>query len=661
MKIKIFIKLILGNKVQKRFIRFSFLVLLLSNIFNNKVSAQIFKGDPLPPIYSFANIGEPINGPTIVTYTDSIGQYVIDHTGGFDTGWGTSDQCCMIYFQTQQDKQIVAKLISIVANGWNSKGFIMVRSSVQPEAAMCFFEMRNVGDCDIDWRVSTGFNNGNSAYTLGGGTVAGGIGNTYLKFIRQGMYVMASYSKDQKTWTKVGGWVKLKFTGPVIMGIGAAACSGNSDIVTFQDFVVQDIVLPYHVTGDTVNAIKDITMNAGTTSSFGITNVFGHYLNDPFLINATSTDTSVVKVNIFKTLNPTFDNAGGDQFFQNMQLTALKYGIANIKLSTNIAGYNMTFDIPVLVNGPHVPPVIVSKDPSPWTLKDFGIGAGIKPSEVTFNNSINDTVLIYGNRKCQLGGDSVTCLYQLYNKSDSFRVIAHIDSVSNTGKGSFAGIMIRDTNIIGSPFVSLSIGATEGSKFSYRWADSVDITNITDTSYHAPCWLMLKYGKDDQGNTNFQPYFSKDRDIWAKLTRYPLTLNFLNNKILAGLTVQGGVRADSLRPSLAVVDTFGVTKDTSQIITSSISIVDRKESLAFYPNPLGDEAATIKYTIGQPGNVKLAVYDVYGKLIDVLVSGYQAANDYSIDYDHAKLKNSGVYILKLISKGNSQTLKFIYQ
>ncbi len=69
-----------------------------------------------------------------------------------------------------------------------------------------------------------------------------------------------------------------------------------------------------------------------------------------------------------------------------------------------------------------------------------------------------------------------------------------------------------------------------------------------------------------------------------------------------------------------------------------------------YPNPFNPET-TIDYYVAQGSHVELAIYNLLGDKIKTLVSGYQAAGNYSIkwraDSDDGSLVASGVYFYKL--------------
>lgn len=76
-----------------------------------------------------------------------------------------------------------------------------------------------------------------------------------------------------------------------------------------------------------------------------------------------------------------------------------------------------------------------------------------------------------------------------------------------------------------------------------------------------------------------------------------------------------------------------------------------------FPNPF-NPTTTIEYTIRQKASVKLFVYDILGKEVNVLVDRPQEAGSYSVRFD-AKGLPSGVYYYRLTAGRYSQVKKMI--
>ena len=77
-----------------------------------------------------------------------------------------------------------------------------------------------------------------------------------------------------------------------------------------------------------------------------------------------------------------------------------------------------------------------------------------------------------------------------------------------------------------------------------------------------------------------------------------------------------------------------------------------------YPNPF-NPTTKIKYSIPSAGKVKLAVYDILGKEIAVLVNDkQQSAGTYVLDFDGSRY-SSGVYFYRIITQGRIITQKMM--
>jgi hypothetical protein len=100
--------------------------------------------------------------------------------------------------------------------------------------------------------------------------------------------------------------------------------------------------------------------------------------------------------------------------------------------------------------------------------------------------------------------------------------------------------------------------------------------------------------------------------------------------------------------------TFGWAKfepDSSSMVTSieetTISeVIPNEFNLSQnYPNPF-NPATKISYSITQPTNVKLFVYNVLGQLVVELVNDVRSAGTYEVNFDASNL-SSGIYIYRL--------------
>jgi len=77
-----------------------------------------------------------------------------------------------------------------------------------------------------------------------------------------------------------------------------------------------------------------------------------------------------------------------------------------------------------------------------------------------------------------------------------------------------------------------------------------------------------------------------------------------------------------------------------------------------YPNPF-NPSTTITYALPSDGLVSLRVFDMRGRLISTLVSGYQTPGHYEVQFNAAGI-SSGAYIYVLESGSFSEIKKMVY-
>lgn len=93
-------------------------------------------------------------------------------------------------------------------------------------------------------------------------------------------------------------------------------------------------------------------------------------------------------------------------------------------------------------------------------------------------------------------------------------------------------------------------------------------------------------------------------------------------------------------------------------ITPIGSVVPKDYSLSQnYPNPF-NPVTNIKFSLPKSGAVKLAVYDLTGKEVEVLVNQSLSAGDYKVDFTANKLA-SGIYFYRLQAGNFIETKKMI--
>ena len=76
-----------------------------------------------------------------------------------------------------------------------------------------------------------------------------------------------------------------------------------------------------------------------------------------------------------------------------------------------------------------------------------------------------------------------------------------------------------------------------------------------------------------------------------------------------------------------------------------------------YPNPVR-AATTIDFSLPQAGQVRLELFNLEGRKVDVLANGSRSAGNYRVDYDASRLPN-GTYIYRLVTQTGVQSRKMV--
>ncbi|MCA2005105.1 MAG: T9SS type A sorting domain-containing protein, partial [Ignavibacterium sp.] len=100
---------------------------------------------------------------------------------------------------------------------------------------------------------------------------------------------------------------------------------------------------------------------------------------------------------------------------------------------------------------------------------------------------------------------------------------------------------------------------------------------------------------------------------------------------------------------------FDGTFEYSKTVEVEIVSPSKFELTQNYPNPF-NPTTSISFTIPQAGNVKLAVYNLLGQEVAVLVNEFRDAGTYDVEFNASNL-NSGVYLYKLEANGSTFTKK----
>ena len=94
------------------------------------------------------------------------------------------------------------------------------------------------------------------------------------------------------------------------------------------------------------------------------------------------------------------------------------------------------------------------------------------------------------------------------------------------------------------------------------------------------------------------------------------------------------------------------------VVNTDLGLASPEMNLSAFPNP-SDGSSTIRYSVDAPSQVKIVVYDIQGKVIDVLADEKQEAGVYAIQWNNSGMAK-GTYIVTASKNGMAkQVIKVV--
>ena len=101
---------------------------------------------------------------------------------------------------------------------------------------------------------------------------------------------------------------------------------------------------------------------------------------------------------------------------------------------------------------------------------------------------------------------------------------------------------------------------------------------------------------------------------------------------------------------------------TAVELTAAVGAPERVVLGAAYPNPFAG-STTIRVGLAEPGRVRLAVYDLLGRQVAVLLEGQKSAGRYVVTWDgrdeSGRLMAAGVYLYRLETERTVLTRRLV--
>ena len=89
-------------------------------------------------------------------------------------------------------------------------------------------------------------------------------------------------------------------------------------------------------------------------------------------------------------------------------------------------------------------------------------------------------------------------------------------------------------------------------------------------------------------------------------------------------------------------------------LSNSEVIVDSFDLLGNYPNPF-NPSTTIDFSLNSFSDLEINVYDVNGRLVENLFSGFKSPGTHKVVWDATGF-STGIYIVNMVSEKSSETL-----
>jgi hypothetical protein len=92
-------------------------------------------------------------------------------------------------------------------------------------------------------------------------------------------------------------------------------------------------------------------------------------------------------------------------------------------------------------------------------------------------------------------------------------------------------------------------------------------------------------------------------------------------------------------------------------VDNDVPIPGRQYLAANYPNPF-NSMTIIRYSLPEPAEVKIEIYDILGRKVETLVQGEQPAGYLQVIWD-ASDRSSGLYFYRIQAGDYSETRKMV--
>jgi uncharacterized repeat protein (TIGR03806 family) len=411
-------------------------------------------------------------------------------TAGGNDIWDNADSFHFVYQQITGDGQIVAHLARLDQIDTWTKGGVMIRETLAPDARNAFMLVSSGNGTVLQGRSATG---GASANIMGSNVTP----PYWVKLVRSGNTFSGYDSSDGVSWHLVGT-ESITMASAVYVGMAVTAHNNSAQTTaSFDNVQVNGVGTP--IAPNITTQPQSQAVTAGSNVTFSVTATGTAPLQYQWRFNAANisgaTASSYTRSNV----------QSGD---------AGNYSVVVSNSAGSVASSNAVLTVNASTGG---------QLPAPWV--DLDIGAVGVAGSATFGSGVF-TVMASG-ADIWNAADAFNYVYQPFNGDG--QIVARVTRLDATDGWAKSGVMIRESLAANARNLMMLVSAANGTDLQTRAATGSTTTDTGGPYVTVPYWVKLVRA----GNV-FTGYDSVDGTNWVQRGSSTVALA---SAVYAGLAV----------------------------------------------------------------------------------------------------------------------------
>ena len=471
--------------------------------------------------------------------------------------WNTADAFRFVYVPVTGNCTMIARVTSVQNIDPWSKAGVMIRESLNPNAANAFIAVTPGDGVTWQYRTSTGGSSGNNNTT-------GLNAPCWVKLVRSGNTFTGYRSPDGVTWMQQGSSQTFTMASTAYVGLAVTAhnnsslCTATFDNINGPGWMnPTPPAVPANLAATVTNWNVNLTWAAsGAATCYNvkravtcggpysvIANVTTTNYTDATAANNTSYYYVVSAVNVAGESANSAQASVAAQAFTPAGLSATPVSASQINLVwnafTNATSYNLKrspvsggpyttvatgivttnytdtvaagmkfyYVVSAISGGAETPNSSEASInlPYPWQTQDMGTVG------VTGGASYNNGVFPVTGAGADIQGSADAFRFVFVQANGDCTIIARVTAVQNVNAWSKAGVMIRETLAAGAANAYIAVTPGNGVTWQYRSSTGGSTSYNNTAGLNAPYWVKLVRS----GNT-FTGYRSPDGVNWTQ-------------------------------------------------------------------------------------------------------------------------------------------------